>query len=55
MTKYQFTSHYEFQGYPMVDTRARLLKPTRYGDDVVIATNVTEIRRWSFDIHHRLM
>src|SRR3954462_15434172 len=38
MSKYQFTRHYEFQGYPMVDTRARFLKPTKYGDDVVIET-----------------
>src|SRR6185437_13932451 len=38
MTKYQFTRHYRFQGYPMVDTRARFLKPTKFGDDVTIET-----------------
>ena len=36
MSKYQFTRHYKFEGYPMVDTRARFLKPTKFGDDVVI-------------------
>ena len=38
----------------MVDTRARFLRPTKFGDDVVIETKVTEFRRSSFDIHHRL-
>jgi 4-hydroxybenzoyl-CoA thioesterase len=55
MTKYQFVKAYESVGYPMVDTRARFLLPTRYGDDVVIETTITEIRRSSFDIRHRLM
>ena len=54
MSKYQFTRHYEFHGYPMVDTRARFLKPTKFGDDVVIETKVAEFRRSSFDVQHRL-
>src|SRR4051794_7285066 len=52
MSKYQFTRHYEFQGYPMVDTKARFLKPTKFGDDVVIETKVMEFRRSSSDVHH---
>ena len=54
MSKYQFTRHYEFEGYPMVDTRARFLKPTKFGDDVVIETKITEFRRSSFDVQHRI-
>jgi len=54
MTKHQFTRHYKFAGYPMVDTRARFLKPTKYGDDVVIETKIAEFRRSSFDVQHRL-
>jgi 4-hydroxybenzoyl-CoA thioesterase len=54
MTKYQFVKAYDSLGYPMVDTRARFLLPTRYGDDVVIETTITEIRRSSFDVTHRL-
>jgi 4-hydroxybenzoyl-CoA thioesterase len=54
MSKYQFTRHYGFAGYPMVDTRARFLKPTKFGDDVEIETKVTEFRRSSFNIQHRL-
>jgi 4-hydroxybenzoyl-CoA thioesterase len=55
MTKYQFLKAHESLGYPMVDTRARFLLPTRYGDDVVIETTITEIKRSSFAIAHRLM
>jgi 4-hydroxybenzoyl-CoA thioesterase len=54
MTKHQFIKAYDCIGYPMVDTRARFLLPTRYGDDVVVETAVTEFRRSSFDIAHRL-
>ena len=54
MTKYQFTRHFKFDGYPMVDTRARFLKPTKFGDDVVIETKVAEFRRSSFDVQHRI-
>jgi 4-hydroxybenzoyl-CoA thioesterase len=55
MTKYQFLKAHESLGYPMVDTRARFLLPTRYGDDVVIETTITEIKRSSFAVTHRLM
>ncbi len=55
MTKFQFVKAYDSVGYPMVDTRARFLLPTRYGDDVVIETEITEIKRSSFSLRHRLM
>jgi 4-hydroxybenzoyl-CoA thioesterase len=54
MSKFDFIRHYDFLGYPMVDTRAKFLKPTKFGDDVVIETTVTEFRRSSFDVRHRL-
>jgi 4-hydroxybenzoyl-CoA thioesterase len=54
MSKYQFTQHYKFAGYPMVDTRARFLKPCKFGDDVEIETRIAEFRRSSFDVQHRL-
>jgi len=55
MNKFEFVKAYDSIGYPMVDTRARFLLPTRYGDDVVIETEITEIKRSSFEIRHRLM
>jgi 4-hydroxybenzoyl-CoA thioesterase len=54
MTKYQYLKAYEFDGHPLVNTRARFLVPTRFGDDVTIETAVTEIRRSSFDLRHHL-
>jgi len=54
MTKFQFLKHYDFAGYPMVDTRAKFAVPTRFGDDVVVESTISELRRSSFDIHHRL-
>jgi len=55
MTKYQFMKHYDFVGYPMVDTRAKFIIPARFGDDVVIESTVREFRRSSFDVEHRLL
>jgi 4-hydroxybenzoyl-CoA thioesterase len=54
MNKYEFLKHYKFQGYPMVDTRAKFLKPAKFGDDIVIETKIAEFRRSSFDVQHRL-
>jgi 4-hydroxybenzoyl-CoA thioesterase len=54
MTKFQFLKHYDFTGYPMVDTRAKFAIPTRFGDDVVVESTISELRRSSFDIHHKL-
>jgi 4-hydroxybenzoyl-CoA thioesterase len=53
MTKYEFSRAYGF-AYPIVDTRARFFRPTKYGDDVVIETSIKEFRRSSFDVQHRL-
>jgi 4-hydroxybenzoyl-CoA thioesterase len=55
MTKFKFIKHYGFVGYPMVDTRARFVLPTKFGDDVEIKTAVTEVKRSSFSIHHLIL
>jgi 4-hydroxybenzoyl-CoA thioesterase len=54
MTKHQYLKAYDFAGHPLVNSHARFLIPTRFGDDVTIETTVTAIRRSSFDITHRL-
>jgi 4-hydroxybenzoyl-CoA thioesterase len=54
MRKAQFCERYGFDGYPVVDTRARFFLPTRFGDDVVIETSLAAIRRSSFDLTHRV-
>ena len=54
MNKHALYKAYTFDGYPMVETRARFLIPTRYCDDVTIETSVTEVRRSSFHLQHCL-
>jgi 4-hydroxybenzoyl-CoA thioesterase len=39
---------------PLVDARAKFLRPASYGDEVEIASTIGEFRRSSFDVQHRL-
>jgi 4-hydroxybenzoyl-CoA thioesterase len=41
-------------GIPLVDARANFLKPSKFGDVVEIASRVSEFRRSSFDVEHKL-
>lgn len=42
-------------GLPLVDAGARFLAPARFGDVVELTSQVSEFRRSSFDVEHRLM
>jgi 4-hydroxybenzoyl-CoA thioesterase len=42
-------------GLPLVDAGARFLAPARFGDHVELTSYVSEFRRSSFDVEHRLM
>ena len=53
MTKYQQLKSMDFAGYPLVRTRAKFIKPTRFGDDVTVDTKIA-FGRTSFEIEHRL-
>ncbi len=44
---------FDIVGTPMVDTRARFLIPSKFGDEIVIETQIIEFRRSSFDIEHK--
>jgi 4-hydroxybenzoyl-CoA thioesterase len=55
LSKYDYLKTYDFFGHPLVETRARFLVPTRFGDAVTIESSVSEIGRSSFKIVHRLM
>jgi 4-hydroxybenzoyl-CoA thioesterase len=55
MTKHKYLKVYDFAGHPLVNTHAKFLIPTRFGDDVSIESSVKAIRRSSFDIGHRLI
>ena len=39
---------------PLVDARANFIKPAKFGDDIEIATRVSEFRRSSFDVEHKI-
>ncbi len=41
-------------GVPLVDARADFLKPVKFGDEIEIASRVSEFRRSSFDVEHRI-
>ena len=45
---------YQILGTPMVDARARFIAPLRYGESAVIESSVTEIRKSSFQVRHKL-
>jgi 4-hydroxybenzoyl-CoA thioesterase len=45
---------YGIIGIALVDARANFLKPSRFGDTVEIASRVSEFRRSSFDVEHKL-
>lgn len=46
--------HYGIIGIALVDARANFLKPAKFGDAIEIASRVSEFRRSSFDVEHRL-
>lgn len=54
MHKRNWLEHYGIVGIPMVDTGARFLKPSSFGDMVEITSQVTELGRSSFGIRHSL-
>jgi 4-hydroxybenzoyl-CoA thioesterase len=53
MTKFNMFKNFEFGGFPLVRTRARFLKPTRFGDDVTVRSTI-EFGRSSFEVEHQL-
>ncbi|MCX7307157.1 MAG: thioesterase family protein [Afipia sp.] len=55
MRKRDFIKHYDFVGYPMIDTRSKFHIPGIFGDDVEIQTAITELGRSSFSVEHKLM
>ncbi len=55
LKKPQLIARYGIVGFPLVETRARFLLPSKFGDVVVIESRITEFRRSSFLVEHRLM
>ena len=45
---------FDMVGFPMVDTRGKFIIPSSFGEDIDIETEVSEFRRSSFDIRHKV-
>jgi 4-hydroxybenzoyl-CoA thioesterase len=54
MKKIVWLKTFDIVGIPMVDTGAKFIKPSRFGDVVNIVTTITELRRSSFVVGHQL-
>jgi 4-hydroxybenzoyl-CoA thioesterase len=54
LPKHEMLKTYGIIGIPMVDTRARFIAPSRFGDDVTVESSISEWRRSSFDVQHKL-
>jgi 4-hydroxybenzoyl-CoA thioesterase len=52
--KIEWTKEFGIIGIPMVDTRAKFIVPSRYGDDIIIESRVARFGGSSFDIEHRV-
>ena len=54
MHKRNWLAHYGIAGIPMVDTGARFIRPSSFGDVVEIKSEITELGRSSFSVKHSL-
>jgi 4-hydroxybenzoyl-CoA thioesterase len=52
--KIEWVKEFGIVGIPMVDTRAKFIVPSRYGDDIVFESRVARFGGSSFDIEHRV-
>ena len=53
--KRNWLAHYGIAGIPMVDTGARFIRPSSFGDLVEIRSEITELGRSSFAVKHTLL
>jgi 4-hydroxybenzoyl-CoA thioesterase len=52
---HELASVFGIVGIPLVDSGARFVAPARFGDVIDLTSQVTEFRRSSFDVEHRLL
>ena len=51
---HELASAFGIMGIPLVDVRANFIKAVKFGDIVDLTSRVSEFRRSSFDVEHRL-
>lgn len=54
LPKHELVKHYDIIGIPLVDTRARFMIPAKFGDVVVLESEILEFKRTSFNVRHRI-
>jgi 4-hydroxybenzoyl-CoA thioesterase len=54
VNKAELVKKYDFGGYPVVQTQAKFITPTRFGDDVIIQSTFSRVGRSSFEIRHQV-
>jgi 4-hydroxybenzoyl-CoA thioesterase len=54
LPKPRLITTYGIVGIPLVETQAKFILPSRFGDTVTITSSITSFRRSSFDVEHRL-
>jgi 4-hydroxybenzoyl-CoA thioesterase len=53
--KHELAAVFGIVGVPLVDARARFIAPVKFGDVVVLESQVSAFRRSSFDVEHRVL
>jgi 4-hydroxybenzoyl-CoA thioesterase len=53
--KFEMIRRFGIIGFPMVDTGARFVIPSRFGEDVTIESAISRFGNSSFDVTHRLL
>src|SRR6201987_3295438 len=54
LPKRQMLKTYGLAGIPMVDTRARFIAPSKFGDEVVVESSIVHWNRSSFEVYNKL-
>ncbi len=54
LSKREMLKSYQIIGIPLVDLRASFMRPSRFSDVVTVESEITEWRRSSFCVRHRL-
>jgi 4-hydroxybenzoyl-CoA thioesterase len=54
LSKRKMLKTYQIIGIPLVDVRASFMAPSRFSDTVLVESEITEWRRSSFCVRHRL-
>lgn len=54
LPKQEMLQKYSIAGIPLVESRARFLVPSSFGDTVIVESRVTQWGRSSFSVEHKL-